>query len=177
MVYFLNIVIIVLEIIGFAISIRHRRWGILAYYTQLSNMAALIGSVSVLIAGHGTAVSYVGTCFLVLTFLVTLLILVPMGGGFKRLMLSGNGLYHHLLCPVFTVISHIIWGRQSPVWYIPVILTIIYGIVMLILNGQRKYDGPYPFFRVHNQSVSATVLWMAALVGVITLISVVVGKL
>ena len=38
-------------------------------------------------------------------------------------------------------------------------------------NGQCV-DGPYPFFRVHHQSVMATTLWMAALIGLITLISI-----
>ena len=45
------------------------------------------------------------------------------------------------------------------------------GLIMLYLNGIRKVDGPYPFFRVHNQSVLATVLWMIVLTAVITAIS------
>ena len=35
---------------------------------------------------------------------------------------------------------------------LPVIVTLIYGIVMLYLNWIRKVDGPYPFFQVHQQS-------------------------
>ena len=34
---------------------------------------------------------------------------------------------------------------------------------MLILNGARVLDGPYPFLRVYNQPVWATVLWIAGI--------------
>ena len=54
---------------------------------------------------------------------------------------------------------------------VPVIVTLVYGLVMLYLNGIRKVDGPYPFFRVHYQSAMATVLWMVALMAVMTGIS------
>ncbi len=44
-------------------------------------------------------------------------------------------------------------------------------MIMLYLNWKEKIDGPYPFFRVRHQSSLATVLWFAALTGIITLIS------
>ena len=95
-------------------------------------------------------------------------VLIPMGGDAKILLWSGNGLYHHVLCPVISTASYIIIEKHAGgdwIW-LPVALTFIYGMVMLYLNGIRKVDGPYPFFRVHDQSVSATVLWMCVLLAV-----------
>ena len=109
-----------------------------------------------------------------MTFAVTLFILVPFGGGFQKLMLSGNGLYHHTLCPVLSVISYVLWEVHSAAWMIPVAITFVYGIIMLFMNYKGWFDGPYPFFRVKYQSKMATVLWVAALTGMITVITLAV---
>ena len=45
---------------------------------------------------------------------------------------------------------------------------------MLYLNYIGKVDGPYPFFRVRNQSVRATILWVLILLVVVAAISAVV---
>ena len=60
---------------------------------------------------------------------------------------------------------------------LPVILTFVYGAVMSVLNAKDNYDGPYPFFRVHDQSKAATAMWMAVLTGIIAVISTVISKL
>jgi hypothetical protein len=39
---------------------------------------------------------------------------------------------------------------------------------------KKKAEGPYPFFRVHNQSATATVLWMTVLFAAVSVISAVV---
>ena len=145
---FANILIIILEILGLRVSIGDRKWRIFAYYTQISNLITIVS--------------------------FTLFILVPFGGGFRRLMLSGNGLYHHTLCPVLSVISYILWEGHSSAWMIPVAITFVYGIVMMYMNYREWFDGPYPFFRVNHQSRLATIFWMAALTGMITVISLLI---
>ena len=95
----------------------------------------------------------------------------------RRLMLSGNGLYHHTLCPVLSVISYVLWEGHSAVWQVPVAITFVYGIVMMYLNYRECFDGPYPFFRVNHQSRLATVLWMAGLTGMITMIALSVRRI
>ena len=170
-----NIAVIILEIIGLSISVSKRKAEVFVYYTQLSNMETLLSSVVFLFAG-GTAFSatlrYLSSCMLTLTFIVTLFVLVPqMESGFYKLMLSGNGLYHHTLCPVISIASYMLWESHAGAVLLPVALTFIYGIMMLVLNYLKKYDGPYPFFRVHNQSATATVIWMCVLTGAIALIS------
>jgi hypothetical protein len=171
----INVVVIFLEISGLRISISERHFKIFAYYTQISNIITLISSCALLV-NQSSAVSvmlrYLSTCMLTMTFLITLFVLVPMGGGFKKLMLSGNGLYHHTLCPVLSVTSYIMWENHSSVWLLPTVLTFLYGITMLIMNAKGRFDGPYPFFRVRNQSKLATIIWMMVLTGIIAGISI-----
>ena len=104
-------------------------------------------------------------------------ILVPFGGGFRRLMLSGNGLYHHTLCPVLSVLSYVMWEGHSSAWAVPVVITFVYGITMLYMNYREYFDGPYPFFRVNHQSRTATVLWTAALTVMISVIAFTVRRI
>ena len=87
-----NILIIILELLGFRVSIGDRKWKIFAYYTQISNLITLVSSVVYVITGGAAWLRYTSACMLTMTFAVTLFILVPFGGGFRRLMLSGNGL-------------------------------------------------------------------------------------
>lgn len=174
-----NIVVIILEIVGLKISISERKWKIFAYYTQISNIITLISSAVLITTGSNelsVMLRYLSTCMLTMTFLITLCVLVPMGGGFRKLMLSGNGLYHHTLCPILSVTSYILWEHHVAAWILPTILTFIYGIIMLIMNGKGLFDGPYPFFRVRNQSKLATVIWMVILTGIIAAISIVICK-
>lgn len=170
-----NVLIILLEILGLRISISDRHWKIFAFYTQISNLITLLSSVAHLIFGGSAAwLRYLSSCMLTMTFLITLCVLVPMGGGFKALMLSGNGLYHHTLCPIISVLSYILWEPHSFIWILPVIVTTFYGLVMLYMNWKQIFDGPYPFFRVHQQSLSATVLWMLGLIAFISILSLTV---
>ena len=168
-----NISIIVLEFIGLSKSISGRGWKIFAFYTQISNIITLISSIVFLVIG-GAPVRYLSTCMLVMTFLITLCVLVPMGGGFRSLMLSENGLYHHTLCPIISVMSYILLEPHGGSILLPMIVTTVYGLILLLLNGLRLFDGPYPFFRVHNQSKVATVIWTAALICLIGVISAVI---
>ncbi len=174
----INAAIIILEILGFRKSISERSWTIFAYYTQISNLITLISSAVILISGSGTysvTLRYISSCMLTMTFLITLFVLVPMGGGFRKLMMSGNGLYHHTICPILSVSSYLLLEPHVSTWIISTIITFVYGIIMLVMNAKGRFDGPYPFFRVHNQSKAATVIWMMILTGVIAAISISLG--
>ena len=172
-----NIIIVILEAIGLTLSAGRRGRKLLEFYTQLSNIAALLSSVLFLLTGGRAAgPRFVSSCLLTMTFFVTVAILIPMGAGFKKMMLTSSGLYHHTLCPILSVASYILWEPHADPWLIPVVLTFLYGMMMLWLNWKGKADGPYPFFRVRQQSALATVVWMAALTGVIALISLAVVR-
>ena len=167
-----NILIVIMEIIAFRISFRRIRWEMFIYYTELSNLITLISSVAYLLSkGNAPALRYLSAVELTMTFLITLCVLIPMGGDFKELMLQDNGLYHHTLVPVLSLISYLFWEPHSSLWLLPVILTVLYGLTMMFLNVVGKIDGPYPFLRIRHQSRIASALWFFALIGIISLIS------
>lgn len=174
MAWWANIIIVILEIIGLRISISRRKWKVFAYYTQLSNMVTCAGSLFYVVMGESIWLRYLSTCMLLMTLIITTCILIPLGGDAKGLMIQGNGLYHHTLCPLLSTISYYLWESHPQSWVvvgIPALVTIIYGVVMLAMNAIRKIDGPYPFFRVYHQSVQASVLWsigMTLFIGVLS---------
>lgn len=168
----LCLIVLLLEIRGLSLSLTDRKWKVLIFYTQLSNFVTATSAALLLFFGQPvwiTVLRYLSSCMLVMTFFVTTCVLIPMGGDPKKLLWSGNGLYHHVLCPVISTLSYIVVENHAgPRWiWLPVTATLIYGMIMLYLNGIRKVDGPYPFFRVHNQSVTATILWMCVLLVVV----------
>ncbi len=166
--------VLLLEARGLSLSLSDRKWLALAFYTQISNLVTTASALLLLVFGQPgwvTVLRYVSTCMLVMTFFVTTCVLIPMGGSPRMLLFSGNGLYHHVLCPVLSTVSYIFFEHHSGMVWLPAAVTLAYGLVMLWLNGIRKVDGPYPFFRVHDQSPMATVLWMAALLAAVTGIS------
>ncbi len=175
----LCLIILLLEIRGLSLSLSGHKWKALIFYTQLSNLVTAASAVLLLIFGQPfpiTVLRYISTCMLVMTFFVTTCVLIPMGGNPQTLLWSGNGLYHHVLCPVISTASYILVEEHTPghlIW-LPAVITLAYGLVMLYLNWQKKVDGPYPFFRVHNQSATATVLWMGVLFAAVGGISAVV---
>ncbi|MDO5106637.1 MAG: hypothetical protein Q4D39_00030 [Coriobacteriaceae bacterium] len=172
-----NILAIIFGLAGFRLSIS-RGWAVFAFYTQISNLIALLSSAALIAFGASAAwFRYLGACMLAMTLAVTLFVLVPMGGGFERLMLSGVGLYHHTLCPLISIASYVLLEPHAHTWAIPVIVTTVYGLTMLYLNAKEVFDGPYPFFRVNKQGKVATVLWTAALIALISAISLGISAL
>ena len=177
------LLIVILEVRGLYLSFEDRRWKILAYYTQLSNIAALLSAVPAVIFGETpftVLLRYTSSCMLVMTFFVTTCILIFMGGNPKRLLFTGTGFYHHLLIPVLSVGSYLLLEAHvvsAAAIALPTALTCLYGTVMLIVNSRDVFDGPYPFFRVKKQSAFATVLWMIGLTCAIGLISLAVFAL
>ena len=177
------LMIVILEARGLSLSIGDRRWKVFAYYTQLSNIMTAISAVVVLIFGEmpvATLLRFLSSCMLSMTFIVTTCILIPMGGDPRLLLFSGNGLYHHLIIPLVSVGSYLLVERHVHsvgAVLLPTVLTVLYGMIMLYLNYRDIFDGPYPFFRVKNQSAGATCAWMAALTCVIGLISLAIYAL
>ena len=167
-----NTLIIILELTGLGLSARKRGWGLFVFYTQLSNIAVFLSSVLFLLsAGKAAWLRFTGTCMVIMTFFVSLCILIPMGVSFKEMMLTGSGLFHHTICPVLSTISYVLWEPHASAWPAPVFLTFAYGMIMLYLNWKGAFEGPYPFFKVRELELQATVLWMALLTFVIAVIS------
>ena len=183
-----NILIIIMEIIsavmGFLLRWNEYRFRAFLFYTQDSNLFALI-ACSVMVfsqlrcLGKNQAIpsknvqraKYMATCALSLTFLVVLFVLIPLAGldSFSDKLFSDTKLYHHFLCPVLTVISflcfedyHDLTAKDASYAMIP---TACYAVIMIVLNILHIVDGPYPYLRVYNQPVYMSVFWCFIILG------------
>ena len=177
----INFIIVILEMIAFAKVHKNRslKQGLI-YYTQLSNILTMVSSLALVILGPKYYVEvfrFLSVCMLAMTFFVTAFILVPMSGKLKELMFTGSGLYHHLIIPILSLLSYrFAEDRVALVWFVlPVLVTLVYGLIMVYLNAVSKVDGPYPFFQVKRLGGRATFLWMMALLLVVGILSGAVG--
>lgn len=180
----LNFVNLCLEIVGLFLAARAYGWGLFQYYTQLSNMFALLVSAGFVAYGICAIVfksniiplwlkllRFMATCCLSVTMIVVFAVLIPMigEGGFRLMVLIDSTPYHHLLCPLLSIISFIFFEIKPELklkhTLIALIPTIVYGAVMFVLNLVRAIVGPYPFLLVYNQPWFVTILWALALFG------------
>ena len=133
----LNLIVLVLEARGLALSIPGRRWKIFAFYTQLSNLTAVISSLLLVMFRMVPTVivlRYLSSFLLVMTVLVTACVLISLGGDPKLLLFSGSGLYVHLLCPTVFVGSYLFTEKHpqpAAAILFPMMLTLSYGLTML----------------------------------------------
>ena len=176
---FLTIVlllIIVCEIWGITAVERKHLLKSMIYYTQLSNVAALVSAACLLLFGPQEWVvnfRYLAVCMLVMTCLVTVFVLQPLLKNSQLLLWSRSGFVLHLVCPFLNVISYIFLETpaKGAALYLPPAVTLLYGIIMLYMNYIEKIDGPYPFLRIRNQTRTATVMWILVLLAAVTAIS------
>ncbi len=164
----IHIAIFLLELRGLHLAFSEGGWKIFVYYTQISNLLSLISSAALVIFGDTVLIAcirYLACCMLVFTFFVCACALTPMGGDPKYLFLTGHCVYHHLICPVASTLVYVFLERHAGFAMVPIAtgVTLFYGLLMVFLNAAGKVDGPYPFFRVHDQSKLATAAWMAVL--------------
>jgi len=179
----IHFIIIILELYAFSrMFLMNGRMG-LEYYTVLSNLLAFITSILCLYFYKGdnkyvNNLFYLSTCMLLMTFLVVFFVLTPMYNfNYYWLMFKGSNLVMHTLAPALMVNSYIIFNKEKVNKFIPLIVTAIYGIILIILNLVKIVDGPYPFLKVYNQPVYMSIIWFVILLLVIFIISIVVIKL
>ena len=151
-------------------------------YTELSNIfngavCLLVGlwQMSCIFTGRELPLwlkrlKFISTSCLAMTFLTVVIILAPMyedGNGWYIMLCTSSMLYHHLLNPLAAIFSFVLLERtprlpRSTVKW-ALLPTVLYGGIILWLNIQRVVDGPYPFMKVYDQSVQASVLWCIAI--------------
>ena len=161
----LNLIIILLELNSLSFD-----YGLtsLFYYTELSNLLALITSIILVITSfkkklpnYVKVLRYISTINLTITFLVVLFVLAPKGN-FYNMFILGNMFEHHLLCPLLSLFSFMFLEdyklKLNNIKY-PVIITTIYGFILILLNIFKVIDGPYPFLRVYNQTLLVSITY------------------
>lgn len=175
---FINLIIVILEIIGFVMVMRDFGIGILEYYTQDSNLLLLISSIiysicmfieikkdGVEIPNWVGVLKYMGVVSVTITFIVVITILSwSVEGGFSGMLFEGALLYHHTLCPILAIISFIFFEKYNIDGNKNIIrslyFTFIYSFFLISLNIVKLVQGPYPFLMVYNQSVWMSFFWM-----------------
>lgn len=181
-----NILIIVFEIIGFVVTlIKNGRIGI-EYYTEESNILMLITSIVFVIyilfnkkiPYYLKLLKYISTICLTVTFLVVILVLAPMYNfNYGYLLFRNELLYHHLLCPLLSIITFIYFDDIKNYTKLDNLLaslvTLIYGIVLIILNILKVVDGPYPFLQVYRQPVIVSIIWAVTILGIAYLLALI----
>lgn len=167
-----NAVIVIMELAGFAVEFHADMF---VYYTNLSNMGALIACLFLMIIqitgwkkGEQIAlwIKYLVTCMTTVTLVVVICILVPMQG--VQLLYRGNLIFFHVLCPLLMFVSfcRLDGGKMNRrKGYIGVIPTLFYALAAIAANYAGVLDGPYPFLRVTRQPFYTSVIWFIVILG------------
>lgn len=187
----INLAIIVLEILGTIKSVQEQGLNVIRFYTENSNYLALAAAiffvVFMLLKTKGKIkaipkwVSYLklmATSCVMLTLIVVIAILGPMAGGYKILLFAGSMLYHHFLCPLLCLFSFILFEEHTAfnkksalIAFVP---TMIYALIIIILNIFKVIEGPYPFLMVYNQPIYMSAIWFVVILGGAYLISLLI---
>lgn len=167
----INIFILVLELFAFGKNIFIEHSIAIEYYTNDSNIIALISSLLFIIFYKKEKeiikdIRFIATSCLTVTFLVVIFILCPMYNfNYKLLMFTDNFFIFHTLVPILSIFSYITLEDRSNKNYLCLVFTIIYSIILVTLNILNIVDGPYPFLKVTNQSIFTTLLWGIIIIG------------
>ncbi len=179
----LNLLIFISSLSGCIIIFLKQGFTMLMFYTVDSNILALLASLlvgiyalkayksGVKIPESIKMLKYISVCCLTVTFIVVVLVLAPMNGikGYQMMLFSGDMLFHHLISPVLSILTFLMFDRvsysNSKSASFALIPTIIYAVILITLNLLRIVEGPYPFLRVYAQPFYLSLIWFILIVG------------
>ena len=173
----INIIIIIVELLAFGKNLLVDHNIAIEYYTNDSNILALISSILFIIFYNKNKefvkdIRFIATSCLTVTLLVVIFILSPMYEfNYKLLMFTDNFFILHTLAPILSIISYVALEDRSNKNYLCLAFTTLYAIIMIVLNVLNIVDGPYPFLRVNTQDILVTLLWGVIIIGGSYLIS------
>lgn len=185
-----NILFLICELVGLGIIMLGGNRSLFEYYTVDSNLFALIMTVVYLyfvctnkkINKVIYLLRLMSLVSLMITFLVVLFILtfmVPLQ--FLFWGFYGSNLILHVICPLLLLYIYFKFDEKVKVNKYELIYnmipTLIYAIVLIILNIKRIVDGPYAFLRFNFQPLYQSVLWFILIVGITYPIGLVLNKL
>lgn len=201
----LNLAIVVMELMAAYQSFSRNGTGMFRFFTEDSNLLALIAcivfaaaTIRVLksprgvlftrtersIPGWAYVLKYTATVCLALTFIVVIAVLAPMMGGingYKAMLLSDSMLFHHLLCPILAFVSFVFFENEhhfkKRTALIAVMPVCLYAAIFITLNAKGIANGPYMFLKVNDQPIYMSVIWFAAIVGGAFMLALGLGRL
>ena len=192
----LNGLLIVAGVLGMVNVVKLYGLSTFIYYTVDSNILCLISSflffIFMLIKKNITEIPFfvmvlrfMATVCLAVTFLVVVAYLAPVRiwipegtylENLKILLFKDDMLYQHTICPIISFISFAFFegdrrlNKKKTIWF-GVIATLVYGLIMVILNLLKIVDGPYPFFRVYENPLVYSIIMVF-----IIIISYLIGR-
>lgn len=178
----LNLMVVCMELVGTYHSFREEGIWNLRYYTVLSNVLAL--AVSILYVIYYICnfkqkendfprwlkqLKFVACNCLAVTFVVVIAVLIPMNGiqSIEHYIFGSANIYHHVFCPIVMIFSFCVFEKERKITMrdnvLAMIPTILYAMVMIILNVGRVLKGPYPFLYVYEQPIYMSVIWTVSI--------------
>lgn len=176
----LNLLLVVLEAGALTVRYLGSDLSMFQYYTQCSNLLAAISGVVCLAACAGRIdpvrahrLKFCACATQLMTFVVVVFVLAPMinttgENGFYRLFLTGVTPVTHLLGPLLTISSYLLFEydpmpqlRECVLALVP---TLTYAVVAYTCNYLLIFEGPYPFLLVWRMPIWQTALWVVVLV-------------
>lgn len=179
----INIIILTLTLLSFAKTFFLEHSIAVEYYTNDSNILALISSLLFIIfykkeKDFVKDIRFLATSCLTVTFLVVVFVLCPMYSfNYKLLMFTDIYLVFHTIVPILSMFSYIVLENGSSKKYLCLIFTMIYAIILIILNILNLIKGPYPFLMVTTQNPLVTILWGIIIIGGSHIIEILVNRL
>ena len=183
----INLLIVILEIIGFVLVFKELGITSLEYYTEDSNLLLLLSSIIILIHISKNkelplwfkSFRYIAIVSTTLTLIIVLTVLSwTTDLGLYYLLFHESMLYHHTLCPVLAILSFVFVERYDNLHTIHgLYFTVVYGIIMIILNALKIVEGPYPFWLVHNQLIIHSIIWTALIFAITYAIALILKKI
>ena len=171
-VFYVNLILVILETVAFAHDIYAFRFGLFEWYTVDSNVLQFVVSVWVICCVLRnkqfplilTVAHFISAVGLTVTFLIAAFVLAP-EGGIAYYFLNDVAPINHFIGPLLSVISLLFLEKTERlslsiiIW--PVVASLTYGAIALVLNAVRIMDGPYFFLKVYEQSAGVIILWFA----------------
>ena len=158
-------------------------FAMLRWYTVLSNVFLLAAAAICIYYELGALLGkrfflptwarvtrYLATVMISMTFVVVVFIFAPWIGlpeGLVAMVFNATSIWHHLLAPLFGILGYLLFvplrqgDKKLPL--LATLPTLVYAVVVTILNALRVLHGPYPFFYVYEQPLWASALWFVAL--------------
>lgn len=174
----LNLMVMCMEVLGAYHSFRKGGILNLRFYTVLSNVLALVVSLLYVVYyirnfnRKDTAfprwlkqLKFVTCNCLAVTFVVVVAVLIPMDGiqSVDHYIFGPANIYHHVFCPLIMIFSFCVFEKERKITVrdnvLALIPTIIYAVVMVILNLVKVLKGPYPFLYVYEQPIYMSIIW------------------
>ena len=184
-----NLILVICEIVGITVSSMTLHRFAAEYYTEDSNLFALLVTVIYLYYLFSNKkvpklISILRLSALIglsVTFLVVLFVLLPMVNFNFGFMFGGANFFLHLACPLFLFYLFMFKDKKVKLdkkdVFKSLIPTIIYSIIIIILNIFKVIEGPYPFLKVYKQPVYMSIFWCVAIVGGAYLLALALNKI